>query len=212
MEHHRADEGGEEYHQAATGEEVAAGHEAEQTGRAAPRIFLADASQGRPDEEAVRGIWVDAAVEENELEQAVHQLLRTTSAAGAKAYRIGAAVGFEGFEVTEHESLATVSRVANGITHHGRAFVAYVEAWGTSQEAVTQFDDYYQGTWPNVTAWAEAAAEDYGWRETLERDVEPHILPYLRIDFERLGRDMAHDAYVVEDDEQQEVHIFRLEA
>jgi len=36
------------------------------------------------------------------------------------------------------------------------------------------------------------------------------VLPYVRIDFERLGRELTYDAHVVEDDGRSQVHVFRL--
>ncbi|OLT23160.1 hypothetical protein BJF78_07330 [Pseudonocardia sp. CNS-139] len=177
-----------------------------------PRIFLADASPGLPEEDAVRGIWLDAAVDEMELEQAVHELLRTSPATGPLAYRIAAASGFEGYELSGNDSLATVARVAQGIAEHGRAFVAYLDAWGATQEAVDEFARYYVGTWPNVAAWAESVVEDRGWWDQLNEHAPPELLPHLRIDHERLGRELTYEHHVVEDEEREQVHVFRLHA
>lgn len=209
MERHHASEGGE---QPPLTEPVTETAEQPDTPPAGPRIFLADASPGRPTEHVVRGVWLDAAVDELELEQAAHDLLAVHSPDGAAAYRIGAATGFEGFEVVEHDSLATIARVARGIAEHGRAFVAYLEAHGASQEAIERFSDYYLGTFASVSAWAEQVVDDFGWQDALARTVPPEILPFLRFDFDRLGREMTYDAHVVEDDERGEIHVFRLHA
>ena len=177
-----------------------------------PRIFLADASEGLPEDEALRGIWLDAALDADELEQAVHRLLQDSPATGAKAYRIAAASGFQGFEVSVHESLGTIARVARGIAAHGRAFVAYVDAWGSSEDAVTEFERYFVGTWPSVAAWAEATADDFGWLQQLDETVPAEIRPYVHLDYTKLGRELTYDAYVVEDDDRGEIHVFRLHA
>lgn len=187
--------------------------EQETTPRPSPRIFLADASPGRPDTDIVRGLWCDAAVDEQELEQAVHELLRSSPMTEAKAYRIGAAIGFQGFEVTEHESLATVARVARGIVAHGRAFAAYARWRGTSQEAVDQFDRAYQGSWANLAAWGETVASELGWPQAIEAALTPELsqlLPYVQLDYARLARDMTGDAHVIEDDVAEAVYVFRL--
>lgn len=175
-----------------------------------PRIFVTDASADRPPKDALRGIWLDAAVDEEELEQAVHELLRTSPATGARSYRISAAVGFEGFEISTSDSLATVARVARGIAEHGRAFAAFVDAWGSTQEAVDEFSRYYLGSYPSLAHWAEAEVEGRGWWDELNEHAPPGLLPYLRIDYERLGRELTYDAHVVEDEEGQQVHVFRL--
>lgn len=144
--HHAHDQGGEHIPPGDRQDEPerpTAAPNPEQAEAEPPRIFLADASAGLSEDDALRGIWADAAVDEPELQQAVHDLLSHSPAPPeGRAFRIAAASGFEGFDITSHESLAVVARVARGVAAHGRAFVAYIDAFGATQEAVDGFGPF----------------------------------------------------------------------
>lgn len=208
---HQEHEGGEEFSDDGTSG-VDDRPETEPTPPEQPRIFLVDASPDRPDDDALRGIWLDAAIDADELRAAAESLLAASTAPGERHYRIAAASGFAGYDVDEHESLEVVARVAHGVAAHGRPFAAYVDTWGTDQEAVDAFSRFYVGSWPSLAHWAETVAEDLGWWDQLNEHVDPRLLSHLRIDFESLGRELTYDAYVVEDDEQSQIHVFRLHA
>jgi antirestriction protein len=174
-----------------------------------PRTYLRD--NGAAVKGVERGRWLDATAEPEELEAVQHELVSTSPWAGTTA-SIRQHTHFEGLEITEHEDLATVSRLARGGAAHGRAFVAYVDAWGTDQAAVDAFPNYYIGSWRDLAAWAETVVEEQGWWDQLNKHIDGRLLPYIRIGYERLGRELAYDTYVAEDDERSQVHIFRLRA
>ena len=176
-----------------------------------PRIRLVDASHGLAEDEPPVSIWLDADTDRDDLEQAVHELLRASPSDGPHGYRIAETTGFHGFTITEHEDLGTVARVASGIARHGRAFVAYLDYIGaTTPEAVEAFPGYYAGTYADVLSWAETVADDLGWTGQLDETVHQPLRDYLTIDYQRFGRDLTYDHHVVEDDEAQVIYVFRL--
>ncbi|MEQ3551779.1 antirestriction protein ArdA [Pseudonocardia nematodicida] len=176
-----------------------------------PRIRLVDASAGVPEDEPPVSIWLDADTNREDLEEAVHDLLRASPSDGPHGYRIAETRGFEGFTITEHEDLGTVARVARGIARHGRAFVAYLDYVGAvTPEAVDAFPGYYAGSYPDVGAWARTVADELGWTTQLDETVQQPLRDYLAIDYQRFGRDLTYDHHVVEDGEARAIYVFRL--
>lgn len=172
-----------------------------------PRVLLTEPG----DADGRHGIWLDAAVETEELEHAARPFLRHGDD-GQLGYRIARASGFQGYDMPDGTSLETMARVARGIVEHGRAFVAFVDTWGSSQDAVDEFSRYFVGSYSSIAAWAETEVEAYGWWDILDEHVPPALLACLRVDFERLGRELSYDAHVVEDEAAGQVHVFRLHA
>ncbi|GAA5158243.1 hypothetical protein GCM10023321_37780 [Pseudonocardia eucalypti] len=210
MEHHPTDDTAEAWHwHDNTPPETAEPASSPERSLDAPRIYLRD--NGAAAKRVERGQWLDATADPKVLEAAKHELLDMSPFRGATV-SIRQHSCFEGLDIDEWEDLATVSRLARGVAAHGRAFVAYVEAWGRSPEAVAAFGAHYVGSWPDVATWAQAVAEDRGWWDQLNEHVDEQLLPHLRIDYEGLGRELTYDAHVVEDDERSQIHVFRLHA
>lgn len=191
---------------AGTSPEVANGQE---TVAEPPRIYLTDTAAELKGVD--RGQWIDATADADEL-RAIRDELLTMSPFANPTVAIRQVAGFEGLEIAEQEDLETVSRLARGIAAHGRAFVAYVDAWGSDQEAVDAFSAMYVGSWPNLAAWAETVAEQLGWPDQLDEHLDPLLRSQVRIDYQSLGRELTYDSYVIEDDERAQIHVFRLHA
>ena len=182
-----------------------------ETAPASPRVYVTTDSTGLAASDEPDGAWLDAAVEADDLEHAALPFLRHGDD-GRLSYRITGTSGFAGYTIEPGTPLDTVARVARGIAEHGRAFVAYLDTWGSDQEAVDAFSRYFVGSYPSIAAWAETEVEAYGWWDVLNEHVPPPLLACLRIDFERLGRELSYDAHVVEDEAAGQVHVFRLQA
>jgi antirestriction protein len=114
--------------------------------------------------------------------------------------------GFGPFQVGEYESLEVVSAVGLGIAECGLAFAAYASWAGTSEEALSRFDECFFGCWPDVEAYARDLAADLGWDEALRRLPEG-LQPYVDIDYKALARDLHSEVITVTSGD--EVFIFR---
>lgn len=182
-------------------------HERVETAPDPPRVFLSD--DGAFAKGVDRGRWLDAASDAEELIAARDELLTTSPFAGG-TISIRRHSGFAGLAIAADENLTTVSQLASGIATHGRAFAAYADWLGRDEETLAAFPHAFAGSWPSVTRWAETYVEERGWWDQLSEHVDPQLLPHLRIDFERLGRELTYDHYVVEDNEASQVYVFRL--
>ncbi|MEZ5340530.1 MAG: antirestriction protein ArdA [Acidimicrobiales bacterium] len=106
---------------------------------------------------------------------------------------------FGAFEPHEYESIRTISRIAIGLTLHGPAFAHWAQIVGTeNEEALDNFDEHYLGQWDSLAAYAEDLLDDMGVR--IEGLVPGWLSPYVSIDYEQLGKDMANDMEVAKDE------------
>jgi len=160
-----------------------------------PRIYvasLADYNDGR-----MHGAWIDADQTEEELEQAVKEMLDSSTLPGAEEWAIHASDGFGMLDIDEFESFEYVAKVAAGIAKHGAAFAAWASHVGTDSERLDQFEDAYVGEWESEAAYAEETLEDLGIVEEIMRDVPKHFAPYVTIDYAGYARDLAYNGDIV---------------
>lgn len=102
-------------------------------------------------------------------------------------------------------SLDTISRVAKGLAEHGAAFGHWAEYVCFGEDDLDRFEEVYPGCWETLAKWAEDVVDDLGVTEQLEA-ASDWLQPYVSIDFEQLGRDMAMDYHTADDDDG--VHIY----
>ena len=74
----------------------------------------------------------------------------------------------------------------------------------------TVLRDCYQGRWDSVSDYAEDFLDALGLPQIIEQAVPEELQPYVTIDADAFGRDMAANGemYVVEDDPAGGVFIF----
>lgn len=163
-----------------------------------PRIYVAslsDYNAGR-----LHGTWIDADDEPEALLGAIDDMLQHSSEPVAEEWAIHDQDGFRPLVLSEFESIETVSRIARGITEHGRAFAHWAAEIGTDEDDLDVFEDHYLGHWPSMTAFAEELAEDFGIEQQLDAISEPFRW-YIRVDYEAFARDLSLDYLTSEDDE-----------
>jgi antirestriction protein len=162
-----------------------------------PRIYVADLASHN--QGIQHGLWIDADQEAEGLQADIEALLASSPTTGAEEYAIHDYDGFAGFEISEHEDLAVVSRVAQGIARHGDAFAAYVQIVGTDdRDLLDRFEDFYVGSYNNPEAWAREVGADLEWGRHLDEVVDPMLRPYLVIDYARFARDQRQNWDVLE--------------
>lgn len=169
-----------------------------------PRIYaasLADYNNGEH-----HGSWIEAARPPEDIHDKIQRMLGASAIAGAEEWAIHDYEGFGRFRLHEYEQIETVSRIANGIVEHGPIFTHWVEHVGTEDaDALERFDEHYLGSWDSLAAYAEELLDDLGI--DLDHVVPGWLNPYVRIDYEQLGNDLATDLYASEDSAG--AHIFQ---
>lgn len=174
-----------------------------------PQIYVADLAAynaGR-----LHGRWLDANQDVGELEDAIAGVLATSPVPGAEEWAIHDYDGFAGLRLDEHESLQTISRLADGLAAHGPAFAALANWLGTEEASSENFENYYRGSWPQLEDYAEELLRDLGVYDLVEQ-LPGWALPYVQVDAAGFARDLrlGGDIYAVTDTSRgdQQVHVF----
>src|SRR6266508_5155906 len=156
---------------------------------------LADYNAG-----VLHGAWLDATLEPDELAAAVQFMLRNSHEPDAEEYGV---FDYDGFGdaaslLGEYPSLATVSKVAQGIQEHGQAFAAWAAYVGPEQaEQLDRFEDHYLGEWDSTEAYAEDLLEESEAYRVIEEAPE-WLRPYLQVDIEGYAHDLEIEMHVVD--------------
>jgi antirestriction protein len=160
-----------------------------------PRIYvasLADYNQGE-----LRGAWLDADQDPDELRAEIAAMLARSPEPVAEDWAIHDYEGFGNFQISEYESLAVVSAVALGIAECGPAFAAYAAAFGTDEQTLRAFDDIYLGRWPSLDAYAHHMADEFGWEAAL-RQLPADMQPFVQLDYQQVANFIDSAMTVVE--------------
>jgi antirestriction protein len=167
-----------------------------------PRIYVAslsDYNAGR-----LHGVWLDANQDAEDLQAIVDAMLQRSPEPIAEEFAVHDYEEWGPVHLDEYTSLDTISRVARGLAAHGAAFGHWADYVRFGEDDLDRFEEAYQGCWESLAAWAEDIVDDLG-ANTLEA-IPEWLQPYVTMDFEQLGSDMAMDYYTSEDDEG--VHIY----
>ncbi|CAG4927225.1 unnamed protein product [Acidithrix sp. C25] len=118
-------------------------------------------------------------------------MLTKSPTPGAEEYAIHDYENFGPLKLDEYESIATVARLAQGISEHG---VAYAH-WATladenSPETLGRFEDAYRGHFDSLVDYASQLFDDLGYNDLIETIVPEHLRSYVRIDIEAFARDL----------------------
>lgn len=145
-----------------------------------PRIWvgsLADYNAGH-----LHGDWIDAAVADENLHEAVQHILATSDEPDAEEYGIFDYDEFGAFQVGEYEQLDVVARVARGIAEHGPAFAAYAQLHDADADMLNTFTDSYSGEYNSPEDWAHEVLHD-GLNTELDHVVPEALRGYVSIDY-----------------------------
>lgn len=154
-----------------------------------PRIYvasLADYNDGR-----LYGAWIDAAQDESELVEAIQQMLANSPTPGAEEWAIHDYEYFGLLELSEFESLESVSNLAKGIVDYGPAFAAWAQDVGRDFAQPDDFEDAYMGEWKSGKDFAREMLDDMGLLAEVTAKLPAHLIPYVRIDYEGFFEDLV---------------------
>ena len=158
-----------------------------------PRIYVASLSDYNNG--ILHGNWLDAAQEPNELQADITEMLATSPTQQrygdvAEEWAIHDHEGFGSLQIGEYTGIERISRLAKGIEQHGLAFAAWAAYVGeTSDELLDQFEDRYQGEWPNVWAYADNLLDELDAHRYLD-EVPEWLQTYVSIDVAGFARDL----------------------
>lgn len=150
------------------------------------------------------GVWLDATLDPDELENAVAFMLRNSPSRDAEEYAIFDADEFGGYNVSEYVNLKTVSRIAQGVAAHGPAFAEWVDLVGEqSDELLTDeaFQDHYDGEWDSLEDYVAYALDETGFSGELDRalaGLPEDLRRYVKVDTEGIAEEWAQGLHVVE--------------
>jgi antirestriction protein len=181
-------EGGSELQNQSSGPEYERGHfRQEHEMEATPRIYVADLAAYNSG--LLRGIWIDADQEPEELHDQIAGMLAKSPEPFAEEWAIHDYEGWNGLKLGEWENLDRVSKIAGGIREHGLAF-AHWAALVDNDEELEQFEERYLGRWDGRTEYAADVLDDLGLYEQVEQAVPENLQPYVTLDAEGFGRDL----------------------
>jgi len=148
----------------------------------------------------LHGVWIDATDDADDID-ATRAALQEQCGHTDNDWAIHDYEGFHGVRLSESESFANVSAIANAIAEHGEAFAAWLDN-GNDADSVERFQDAYRGCFSSLTAYAEQLVDDMG---TLA-DADSLVARYF--DYEAFGRDLQLGGDVWTHEGTDGVHVF----
>ncbi len=163
------------------------------------RIYVADLAAYNNGK--LHGVWIDATLEPDEIQEQINQMLANSPEGFAEEYAIHDYEGFEGYSLSEYTGIQEVHEIACFIQEHSEIAGELLNHFcGDLDEAKQAIEDNYCGCYSSLADYAEEL--------TSETTQIPENLAYY-IDYEKMGRDMemSGDIYTIET-AFDEVHIF----
>ncbi len=170
-----------------------------------PRIYVADLAAYNNGH--LHGTWIDSTLEPGEMWEQINAMLGRSPIPGSEEIAIHDYEHFGPLHLSEYESIGTVSRIGRGFLEHGHAFLHWVDLAGTSDpDELDAFEDHYLGQYESLRDLGEEMADAHGIDHLIEEHLPEFIRPYVTVDYEAFGADMASDCHVA--DEQGGIHVF----
>lgn len=164
-----------------------------------PKIYVASLSDYNLG--ILHGRWIDAIQEPDEIHDQIQEMLKESKQPIAEEWQIDDYSGFFNITLSGHESMETVSKIAQGIYEYGEAFAAYVDMKGGMDYVnYDDFMDSYQGEYESEVEFAE---ELMGSCYEIPKNLEPYI------DYEKFARDLFMSDYTTTRSSSYSYHIFR---
>lgn len=150
----------------------------------------------------LRGVWIDATLELDDIQEQVSEMLKVTPLDEiAEEYAIHDYEGFGSYSVSEYEGLESVHEVACFLEEHGEVAGDVLSHFGDNlEDARKALEENYSGCYSSLADYAEELTDGTA-------EIPQHLANYT--DYERMGRDMGMggEIFTVETG-YQEVHIF----
>lgn len=174
-----------------------------------PRVWIASLSDY--DAGRLHGEWVDAAVDEHELRDAIRRILDSSPDPDAEGWAIFDYDNFGAFKPGEHEDLATVAAIGRGIEKHGFAFSTWADISDTHiSDLEVEFEGAFMGHFDSKDLLVDSILDDFDIHKTLWKALPAWLASHITIDREGIARDMqtSEDLHI-EDAPEGGVYVFR---
>lgn len=152
-----------------------------------PRIWvgsLADYNAGQ-----LHGEWLDAAVDDTALHEAVQRIIAASPQPDAEEWAIFDFDGFGGYRVNEYDPIEEVAAIARGIAQHGAAFGPWAEIHDGNADMLAAFEDNFLGTYASAADWVREVVSELGIEDLLDKAVPETFRSYVSIDYESFADD-----------------------
>lgn len=143
-----------------------------------PRIYVADLAAYNAG--YLHGRWIDATQDADVIEADVRAMLAeipdeapTDWPTDREEWAIHDYDGFHGIKLSEWESFATVSELAQAVAEHGPAFAAFITDVGI--ECADEFEGAYLGEWESLEDYAAEFLDDCGALNGMEDGLRPYF-------------------------------------
>lgn len=162
------------------------------------RIYVADLAAYNNGK--LHGVWIDATLDIDEMNEAVAKMLKASPEGFAEEYAIHDYEGFGSYPLGEYEGLQAAHDIACFIEECDEVAPELLNYYSNLEEAKRVLEENYIGCFESIA--------DYAQEITQETTDIPKQLEYY-IDYEKLGRDMelSSEIFAIEAG-YQKVHIF----
>lgn len=142
-----------------------------------PRIYVADLAAYNNGK--LHGVWIDAALELEDIQEAVAKMLKASPEGFAEEYAIHDYEGFGSYRVSEYVGLESVHEVACFIEEHEELGAELLAHFSSIDEARTAIEENYAGCYESVADFAEQLTEDsVQIPESLARYIDYNAMAY----------------------------------
>ena len=163
------------------------------------RIYVADLAAYNSG--ILHGIWIDATLDIDDIQDQVNAMLAASSVEGAEEYAIHDYEGFGGHTLSDYEGLQTANELACFIEEYPALGGEILNHFGGSlDDARKALEDHYSGCYASLAEYAQE------WTDNTS-EIPDQLENY--IDYERMARDfeMSGDIYTIET-AHDEIHVF----
>ena len=166
-----------------------------------PKIYVAsltDYNNGR-----LHGAWIDAGQPPSDIHQRIQEMLARSRYHGAEEWAIHDYEGFGPVRLSEYQSIEHVALIGQGIREHGPAFAAWAAHLDESEweDRLDDFEDCYLGCFASLEELGTEMADESSVEALLDEHLPEHVRPYVHVDYEAYGRDLAGPLEQVRGDE-----------
>jgi antirestriction protein len=150
-----------------------------------PKIYvasLADYNNG-----TLYGKWIDADQSGDAIQDEVNAMLKASSIPNCEEWAIHAHEGFDDIVINEYDSFEKVSKLAELLAAHGKAYSAWYNNDGNREDLEDleeKFNECFIGEYESLADYAEQFTAESG------QEIPEYLANY--IDYEAMGKDWEY--------------------
>lgn len=154
----------------------------------------------------LHGQWIDCTIGYEYVQEAIRDMLKSSSEPYAEEWAIHDYEGFEGYKVSEWEDIIELCELAEVLdSENGELMVAIKDHLGsgtTLQEAKEFLENNYMGCHKDLGDYASSSCDDRGDLKGIPNYIRWHI------DFDSMGRDWEYSGDIFTITMEDGMHVF----